>query len=125
MAVQSGKSERKLCEVMIVSKNGWFTKEEAYSSGLPIYIQEGDSPGHWTHEPYVHAVLLTKTRCAQLKMPTLHHGLESPAALRQFRGSWYLPLYDRTSVFVSGELPYDILQVGEIMGEEHITRVMR
>lgn len=112
-------------EVIIVSKNGWLNKEEARASGLPIYIKEGACPGRWTHEPYPHAVLLTKTRCAQLKMPTLHHGRESPAALKKFRGSWYLPLYDRTSVFISGELPYDILRDGEIMGEENITRVIR
>lgn len=100
---------------------GWLTKEEAYATGLPIYIKtDSMKPGRWTHEPYTHAVLLTKTRCAKLKMPTLRNGREAPSAYRYVQGAAssyrYVPLYDRTSVFESGELPYSILQDGEIMG---------
>lgn len=105
----------------MTNEKGWLTKEEAYASGLPIFIKtDSTKPGRWTHEPYSHAVLLTKTRCKQLKMPTLDSGREVPVALRYAQGAAssyrYVPLYDRTSVFVSGELPYSILQDGEIMG---------
>lgn len=103
------------------NEKGWLTKDEAYATGLPIFIKtDSYKPGHWTHEPYQKAVLLTKTRCAQLKMPTLDSGREAVAGYRYAQGApssyRYVPLYDRTNVFVNVELPYNILQDGEIMG---------
>ncbi len=100
---------------------GWLTKDEAVATGLPLFIKtDSTSPGRWTHEPYGHAVVLTKTRCAQLKMPTLRNGREAAVAYRYAQGApssyRYAPLYDRTSVFEFGELPYSILRDGEIMG---------
>lgn len=100
---------------------GWLTKEEATVTGLPLFIKtERTKPGRWTQEPYGHAVLLTKTRCAQLKMPTLDSGREAAVAYRYAQGASssyrYVPLYDRTSVFESGDLPFSILRDGEIMG---------
>lgn len=102
-------------------EKGWLTKDEATMTGLPLFIKtDSQKPGRWTQEPYGHAVLLTKTRCAQLKMPTLDSGREAAVAYRYAQGTAssyrYVPLYDRTSVFVKGELPYSILQDGEIMG---------
>lgn len=105
---------------------GWLTKEEALAAGLPIFIKTDSlKPGRWTIETYGHAVLLTKTRCAQLKMPTLRGGKESPVAYKYAQAAAssyrYVPLYDRTSVFQSGELPYSILKDGEVMGRKLIT----
>lgn len=102
------------------NEKGWLTKEEAQATGLPIFIKtDSQKPGRWTHETY-HAILLTKTRCDQLKMPNLDSGREAPVAYRYAQGAAsryrYVPLYDRTNVFESGELPYNILQDGEIMG---------
>lgn len=104
------------------NEKGWLTKDEAYTTGLPIFVKtDSQKPGHWTHTPYNHAVLLTKSRCAQLKMPTLDSGREAAVAYRYAQGAAnryrYVPLYDRTSVFTSGELPYSILLDGEIMGD--------
>jgi len=102
------------------NEQGWLTKDEATATGLPIFIKtSSQKPGWWTHKPYRHAVLLTKTRCTQLKMPTLDSGREAAVAYRYAQGAAssyrYVPLYDRTSVFESGELPYSILQDGEII----------
>lgn len=101
------------------NERGWFNKEEAYATGLPIFIKTSDTvPGHWTHEPYPHAVLLTRTRCKQLGMPIILR--EAPCAFKYLKRNasnyCYVPLYDRTSVFESGELSYSILKEGEIMG---------
>ncbi|MBA9086525.1 hypothetical protein FHR92_003003 [Fontibacillus solani] len=103
------------------NEKGWLTKDEAVATGLPLFIKTNSTlPGRWTDEPYGHAVLLTRTRCAQLKMPTLRSGREAVVAYRYAQAAAssfrYVPLYDRTSVFESGELPYSILQDGEIMG---------
>lgn len=104
------------------NEKGWLTKDEAIATGLPIFIKKDSTrPGRWTQEPYGHAVLLTKTRCAQLKMPILDSGREAVVAYRYAQGAAssyrYVPLYDRTSVFESGELPYSILNDGEVMGK--------
>ena len=102
------------------NERGWYSKEEAYATGLPIWIRRDSmQPGQWTHKPYDLAVLLTRTRCKELGMPTLRNGMEAPSAFRyknsegsQYR---YIPLYDRTDVFESGELPFTILNEWEIM----------
>ncbi|MFM9329018.1 hypothetical protein [Paenibacillus mesotrionivorans] len=109
--------------IKLPNAKGWLTKEEAKATGLPLFIKtDSTKPGRWTQEPYGHAVLLTKTRCVALKMPTLDSGREAAVAYRYAQGASssyrYVPLYDRTSVFESGELPYSILQDGEIMGNK-------
>lgn len=103
------------------NEKGWLTKASAYATGLPIWIRtDSTKPGHWTSEPYSFAVLLTKTRCQKLGMPILQRGREKPSAYRYAQAAAspyrYVPLYDRTSVFESGELSVDLLQDGEIMG---------
>ncbi|WP_168121913.1 hypothetical protein [Paenibacillus sp. HB172176] len=56
----------------------------------------------------------------------MSNGLEKPSAFRYMAAAGtgsddlqhrYVPLYDRTSVFLSGELPLSILFKGELMGE--------
>jgi len=101
---------------------GWMTREEAEATGLPLWIQPSlSAPGRWTHEPYEHAVLLTRTRCEKLRMPALRDGMEAPCAYRYANGGAhsyrYVPVFDRTSVFHKGELPYSILKSGEEMGK--------
>lgn len=104
------------------NEKGWYSKEEADATGLPVWIKRHSmQPGQWTHKPYDFAVLLTRSRCKELGMPALRNGRESPSAFRyknsgsQYR---YIPLYDRTDVFVNGELPYTILNEWEIMKRE-------
>lgn len=104
------------------NEHGWMTREEAEATGLPLWIQQSHSaPGRWTKEPYDHAVLLTKTRCKELKMPIMLHNAEPPSGYRynnRADSSYrYVPIYDRTSVFEKGELPYSILKDGEQMGK--------
>lgn len=103
----------------MTNEKGWLTKEEAYATGLPIFIKsDSQKTGYWTSKPYDHAVLMTRTRCKQLKMPALRNG-EAAVAYRYAQGAMsshrYVPLYDRTDVFEVGELPYSILQDGELM----------
>lgn len=103
------------------NEKGWYTKEEALATGLPLWIKvDSYKPGRWTAEPYAHAVLLTRTRCKRLGMPALRNGNEAPCAFKYnnaVSSSYrYVPLYDRTDVFESGELPYSILYEGEMMG---------
>lgn len=100
---------------------GWLTKDDAHATGLPIWIkQNSQMPGRWTDDPYKHAVLLTKTRCKELKIPVLNDGMEAPCAFRYANGALssyrYVPLFDRTSVFEKGELLYSVLKDGERMG---------
>ncbi|BFH11209.1 hypothetical protein P4K96_01040 [Bacillus cereus] len=89
------------------NKKGWYTKEEVEATGLPYYIP---ASRRWTAKPYPFAVLLTKSRCKELKMPILASGREKPSAFRyaaaagtggstedkQYR---YIPLYDRTAAY--------------------------
>jgi hypothetical protein len=105
---------------------GWYTKEEMLQTGLPYwkpkiwYTKEGgmNEPG-WSHKPYEYAVLLTKSRCKELGMPILEEGREKPSAFLYINAPGnkyrYVPLYDRTSVFQSGELSENILKPHEIM----------
>ncbi|MCU6798014.1 hypothetical protein OB236_38405 [Paenibacillus sp. WQ 127069] len=103
---------------------GWYTKEEVLQTPLPYYIPSSD---RWTSTPYPYAVLLTKSRCAELGMPILRNGAERPSAFKYSAKAGigtddkkhrYIPLYDRTSVFTSSELLPDILYKGEIMEGE-------
>lgn len=102
------------------NEKGWYSKEEVLETGLPYY-----TGSRWTAEPYRFAVLLTKTRCEELKMPILKDGHEKPSAFRYAAAAGvgtgdhkhrYFPLYDRTSVFETGELPLSILYKHEVMG---------
>ncbi|MFD2328763.1 hypothetical protein ACFSR7_05820 [Cohnella sp. GCM10020058] len=102
------------------NEKGWFTKEEAHESGLPLWMKvDSKKPGKWTKKPYANAVLLTRTRCNQLKMPALQNGKEASSALKYNNAESskyrYVPLFDRSSVFEAGELSYDILLDGELM----------
>lgn len=110
------------------NEKGWYTKEEAQETGLPIWIKaDSMKPGRWTTEPYEHAVLLTRTRCKQLGVPALSVGREMPSALRYNNAEnskyRYVPLFERTSVFTSGELSYSLLQDGEVMGKAEGHRI--
>lgn len=103
------------------NEKGWYTKDEALSTGLPIWIKAGSyKQGKWTTEPYEKAILLTLTRCKKLGMPVLRNGYEAPSAFKYNNAEnssyRYIPLYDRTDVFENGELPYSILNDGEVMG---------
>lgn len=102
---------------------GWLTKEEVKETGLPCYhkkIWDGKEAG-WSHEPYPYAALLTRTRCKQLGMPALRTGSEAPSAYLYINATSdkyrFVPLFDRTDVFESGELSWDVLQPHEKMGE--------
>lgn len=95
---------------------GWYSKEEMLETGLPYFISS------WSHEPYDFALLLTKTRCASLKMPILRSGREKPSAFyynnapnHKYR---YIPLYDRTDAF--DEVRDVEFKPYEIMGTETI-----
>lgn len=96
------------------NENGWYNKAEVLETGLPYYIPASK---RWTSEPYPFAVLLTKSRCKEFGVPILPSGREKPCAFRYSspKGLYY-PLYDRTSVFLSGELSIDHLYDHEIMG---------
>ncbi len=103
------------------NEKGWYTKEEVLESGLPYYIP---ASSRWTAEPYDYAVLLTKSRCKEFGIPILSNGLERPSAFRYGAAAGtgtgdsthrYFPLYDRTSVFTSGEIAFNKLFKGETM----------
>lgn len=94
---------------------GWYTKEEVIETGLPYYIP---TTQRWTDERYGFSVLLTKSRCKEFGVPILQNGQEKPSAFRYAAAKHqYFPLYDRTDVFVAGELKLDILYPHEIMGK--------
>ena len=109
------------------NEKGWLTKEEAEATGLPIYRKSiWNNKAGWSHEPYPIAALLTRTRCKELGMPALRNGSEAPSAYLysntpsdRYR---FVPLYDRTDVFMSGELPWSILQKHELMGVVHVEK---
>lgn len=102
------------------NEKGWYTKDEVLETGLPYYIT---SSNRWTDTPYPFAVLLTKSRCNDLKVPILGSGREKPSAFRYIalagRGTnedkryRYAPLYDRTDAHY---LIKDQLFPHEIMG---------
>ena len=105
------------------NEKGWYSKNEVLETGLPYYIPASK---RWTHEPYPFAVLLTKSRCREFGIPILSSGNEKPSAFRYAAAAGtgtddkthrYYPLYDRTSVFVSGELSMNLLYEHEIMGK--------
>lgn len=103
------------------NNKGWYTKEEVLETGLPYYIP---SSKRWTDTPYPFAVLLTRSRCDELKIPILGSGREKPSAFRHIalagRGTnddkryRYAPLYDRTDAY---HLIKDQLYPHEIMGD--------
>lgn len=105
------------------NEKGWYTKEEVIETGLPYYI---GASKRWTDERYGFAVLLTKSRCKEFGIPILTNGFEAPSAFRYAAAAGtgsgdskhrYFPLYDRTSVFESGELDMKLLYEHEIMGK--------
>ncbi len=100
---------------------GWHTKEEVLETGLPYWTGK-----RWTVEPYAFAVLLTKSRCKESGIPILRNGHEKPSAFRYAAAAGtgtgdnkhrYFPLYDRTDVFVSGDIAIDRLYPHEMMGK--------
>ncbi|BFH18283.1 hypothetical protein J6TS7_21070 [Paenibacillus dendritiformis] len=106
------------------NSKGWYSKEEVLETGLPYYIKRSK---RWTHEPYSFAVLLSKSRCNEFGVPTLESGREAPVAFKYLANGGsgtgdnkhrFCPLYDRTSVFTSGEISMEKLFPGEIMGQE-------
>jgi hypothetical protein len=91
----------------VPNKEGRYNREEAYGSGLPIYIPNSK---RWTHTPYEFAVLISRSRCNHFGVPALSDGKEKPSALLYAANAGmgtndlkhrYVPLYDRTSVFVN------------------------
>lgn len=103
------------------NEKGWYTKDEVLETGLPYYITASN---RWTDTPYPFAVLLTKSRCNDLKVPILGSGREKPSAFRYIalagRGTnedkryRYAPLYDRSDAY---HLIKDQLYPHEIMGD--------
>ncbi len=105
------------------NEKGWYTKEEVLETGLPYY---NTTTKRWTDERYEFAVLLTKSRCKELRIPILSNGNEKPSAFRYAAGSGvgtgdskhrFFPLYDRTEVF-EGEIGMVVLYPHEIMGSK-------
>lgn len=101
------------------NEKGWWTKEEMLETELPCYNPITEK---WSHIPYDLAVLLTRSRCKQLKMPALRNGYEKPSAFfynnkpnDKYR---YVPLYDRTDVLIAGEIARSELYDREIMESE-------
>jgi hypothetical protein len=106
------------------NEKGWYTKEEVANTGLPYYIPTSE---RWTETPYEFAVLLTKSRCREFGIPILGNGAERPSAFLYNplagRGTndkthRYVPLYDRSSVFETGEIDMDRLYKREFMRKE-------
>ncbi|WP_144940153.1 hypothetical protein [Paenibacillus sp. 32O-W] len=106
------------------NEKGWHTKSEVLETGLPYYIPRSK---RWTYTPYPFAVLLSKSRCKELGIPILSSGREKPSAFRYAAAAGtgsgdnqhrFIPLYDRTAVFISGEIDMSVLFAGELMGEK-------
>lgn len=102
------------------NKEGRYSSTEVAALGLPIYIP---SSKRWTKKPYKLAVLLSKSRCKEFEVPILSNGLEKPSAFLYAANAGmgtpdkshrYVPLYDRTVVFVR-EIGLDKLIDREIM----------
>ncbi len=102
------------------NKYGRYNGMEIAALDLPVYIPRSD---RWTKTPYKMAVLLSKSRCAKFGVPILGNGLEKPSAFLYAAnagsgtsdlGHRYVPLYDRTHVFVN-EIGLDQLREREIM----------
>lgn len=116
------------------NERGFYTKEEVLATGLPYYIPASK---RWTSTPYEFAVLLSKTRCKEFRMPVMGNGVikedgsgEYPSAFRYAAAAGtgtddkthrYIPLYDRTDVWKSGEISLDKLYEHEIMRKEDKT----
>lgn len=107
------------------NKKGWYTIDEVKQTGLPYYITTSK---RWTKEPFF-AVLLSKTRCKEFGVPILPNGHEKPSAFRYCglcgmgtddQKHRFIPLYDRTSLFLSGELDLKRLFDHEIMGRRFL-----
>jgi hypothetical protein len=98
----------------VPNEEGRFNKEEAYGTGLPIYIPASK---RWTERPYPFAILLSKSRCADFKTPITSQ--ERPKAFLYAANAGagtndlkhrYVPLYDRTEALrddASGKLLYE------------------
>lgn len=102
-----------------MNKDGRYSLQEVMDSGLPYYVARS---GNWLGKTYPFAVLLTKTRCLELKIPILPEGREKPSAFLYVpllgRGTndtskRYVGLYDRTEAY---EEIKDRLYPREIMG---------
>lgn len=102
------------------NKEGRYSGIEVAATGLPVYIP---SSKRWNKEPYKLAVLLSRSRCKYFEVPILIDGAELPSAFLYSAnagmgtndlGHRYVPLYDRTDVFVS-EIGLDKLIDREIM----------
>lgn len=102
------------------NSQGRYTREEAYETGLPIYIT---TTKRWTETPYPFAVLLSKSRCKKLGVPILSNGHEKPSAFLYAPNAGigtgdlqhrYIPLYDRTDAV--DEIGLNNLFDREIMG---------
>jgi hypothetical protein len=104
--------------VTMPNKYGWLSKEEVLATGLPYYSVKDDIGG-WSSKAFSFAVLLSKTRCQKLKCPILSKGKEKPSAYRYARspiGKYcYVPLYDRTEFYLSGNIERKSLEPHEIM----------
>jgi hypothetical protein len=102
------------------NKDGRYSSTEIAALALPIYIP---SSKRWTKKPFKLAVLLSTSRCLHFGVPILSNGAEAPSAFLYAANAGkgtndllhrYVPLYDRTSVFVN-EIGLDKLVDREIM----------
>jgi hypothetical protein len=102
------------------NEQGRYSGIEIAALSLPVYIPRSN---RWTKQPYPLAVLLSRSRCEHFGVPILSNGVESPSAFLYAANAGsgtndlshrYVPLYDRTSVFVN-EIGLDQLKDREIM----------
>lgn len=105
----------------VPNKEGRYNRQEVINSGLPYFIPRSSQ---WNGNIYPFAVLLSKTRCKELKAPILDNGHEKPSAFiyaaNAGRGTddlnhRYIALYDRTDAY---EEIKDKLFPREIMGSK-------
>lgn len=102
------------------NNEGRYSKSEVIEIGLPVYIP---CSKRWTSKPYPFAVLLSKPRCQQLRVPVPGSGHESPSAFlysanagkgTSDRKHRYIPLYDRTEAMNGNETarlyPHEIMK---------------
>lgn len=105
------------------NKFGWMSKEEVLATGLP-YFSMKDDIGGWSSKAFSFAVLISMTRCKQFKCPILKNGKEKPSAYRYCKAPiskyCFVPLYDRTEFYLSGNIDRKSLVPHEIMEFEGV-----
>lgn len=100
------------------NKYGWLTMEEMLLTGLPYFSKKNDIGG-WSSKAHSFAILISKSRCQQFKCPILANNQEKPSAYRYVQVAvnryCFVPLYDRTEFYRSGNIGQKLLVDHEVM----------